>query len=154
MTENEPIHAQIMDNADFLRASPEYRKPSPGIMTRTIHDETMIYAWSPGSNHWFRFMTAVVQLMSTFYILQYVHRNAQITYKLIGISYQNRRQFSPCHCKQLVAQGSHNSERTVLRPLSKTNLPVNCNYLDSGPLRMLMRLPRSASQCPPQMTSI
>jgi hypothetical protein len=58
MTEKEPIHAQIMDKADFLRASPEYRKPSPGIMSRTIHDETMIYAWSPGSNHWFRFMTA------------------------------------------------------------------------------------------------
>ena len=60
MMEKEAIQAQIMDSADFLRARPEYRKPRPGIISKTIHDETMIYAWSPGSNHWFKFMTAVL----------------------------------------------------------------------------------------------
>ena len=42
--EKEAIHAQIIDKADFRRASPEYRKPSPGIISRTMHDETMMYA--------------------------------------------------------------------------------------------------------------
>jgi hypothetical protein len=59
MTENDAIHAHIIDKADFRRASPEYRNPSPGIMRRTIHDETMIYAWSPGENHWLRFVVAI-----------------------------------------------------------------------------------------------
>jgi hypothetical protein len=55
MTEKEPIQAQIMESADFLRARPEYRKPRPGIMSRTMHDATMMKAWSPDWNHWFRF---------------------------------------------------------------------------------------------------
>lgn len=42
--EKEAIQAQIMDKADFRRARPEYRNPRPGIMSRTMHDETMIYA--------------------------------------------------------------------------------------------------------------
>jgi hypothetical protein len=44
MTEKEAIHAQIMDRADLRRARPEYRKPSPGTMINTMHDEIMIYA--------------------------------------------------------------------------------------------------------------
>jgi len=52
------MHAQIIDSADFRRASPEYRNPSPGIINRTMHDETMIYAWSPEENHWFKLTTA------------------------------------------------------------------------------------------------
>jgi hypothetical protein len=36
------MHAQIMERADFLRANPEYRKPRPGIISRTMHEETMI----------------------------------------------------------------------------------------------------------------
>jgi hypothetical protein len=39
-----PMQAQIIDSADFLRANPEYKNPRPGIIIRTIHDETMIYA--------------------------------------------------------------------------------------------------------------
>jgi hypothetical protein len=44
MIEKEPMHAQIMDNADFLLASPEYKNPSPGIMSSTMHEETIMYA--------------------------------------------------------------------------------------------------------------
>jgi hypothetical protein len=51
MTENEPMHAQIMERADFLLANPEYKNPRPGIISRTMHEETIMYAWSPGSNH-------------------------------------------------------------------------------------------------------
>lgn len=51
MIEKDAIHAQIMDSADLRRARPEYRNPSPGTMMRTIHDETIIYAWSPEEYH-------------------------------------------------------------------------------------------------------
>jgi len=40
MTEKEAMHAQIIESADFRRASPEYRKPIPGIMTSTMQEET------------------------------------------------------------------------------------------------------------------
>ena len=42
------MQAHIIERADFLRASPEYRKPRPGTIIKTRHDEIMIYAWSPG----------------------------------------------------------------------------------------------------------
>ena len=42
ITEHEPIQAQSMLRADFRRARPEYRKPRPGIMTRTMAEATMI----------------------------------------------------------------------------------------------------------------
>lgn len=38
-----------MDNADFRRARPEYRKPKPGTIINTIHDEMAIYEMSPVS---------------------------------------------------------------------------------------------------------
>ena len=44
MTDNEPIVAHIILNADFLRASPEYRKPRPGTMTSTMAEATIMYA--------------------------------------------------------------------------------------------------------------
>jgi hypothetical protein len=59
MTEKEPIQAHIIERADFRRASPEYRNPRPGIMSKTMHDATMINAWSPDWYHWFRFVVAV-----------------------------------------------------------------------------------------------
>lgn len=40
MTEKDAMHAHIMESADFRLARPEYRNPSPGIMTKTIHAET------------------------------------------------------------------------------------------------------------------
>lgn len=58
MTEKEAMHAQIMESADFLRARPEYRKPMPGIMTRTMQEQMRMYAWSPDWYHWFRFVVA------------------------------------------------------------------------------------------------
>lgn len=51
MTENEAMQTHIMVNADFRRANPEYRNPSPGIMTTTMAEATIMYAWSPGANH-------------------------------------------------------------------------------------------------------
>ena len=42
MTENEPIQAQIMLSADFLRARPEYKKPRPGIITNTMAEATIM----------------------------------------------------------------------------------------------------------------
>jgi hypothetical protein len=48
-----------MDSADFLRARPEYKNPRPGIMSRTIHDATIMNAWSPDWYHWFKFSVAV-----------------------------------------------------------------------------------------------
>lgn len=47
MTDIEPIHAQIMLNADLRRASPEYKKPRPGTITSTMAEATMMKAWSP-----------------------------------------------------------------------------------------------------------
>lgn len=44
ITEKEAMQAQIMERADFRRAKPEYKKPSPGTMTRTMADATMMYA--------------------------------------------------------------------------------------------------------------
>lgn len=44
MMEQDAMQAQIMLSADFLRASPEYRKPSPGTMINTMADATMMYA--------------------------------------------------------------------------------------------------------------
>jgi hypothetical protein len=44
MIENDPMQAQIIDSADFLRARPEYRKPVPGIITKTIQEATMMNA--------------------------------------------------------------------------------------------------------------
>jgi hypothetical protein len=44
MTLPAAIQAHIIDRADFLRARPEYKKPRPGTMTNTRHDERMIYA--------------------------------------------------------------------------------------------------------------
>ena len=40
MIEKEAIHAQIIDRADLRRARPEYRKPRPGTMTKTIAEQT------------------------------------------------------------------------------------------------------------------
>ena len=44
MIEPAAIQAHIMDRADFLRARPEYKKPRPGTIIRTRHEEMMIYA--------------------------------------------------------------------------------------------------------------
>ena len=41
------MQAHIIDSADFLRARPEYRNPRPGTITKTRHDERMMYAVSP-----------------------------------------------------------------------------------------------------------
>jgi hypothetical protein len=38
----EAIQAQIMLRADLRRAKPEYRKPRPGTMTKTMAEATMI----------------------------------------------------------------------------------------------------------------
>ena len=51
MTEKDAMVTQSMVRADFLLASPEYRKPKPGIMTTTIAEAMMMYAWSPGEYH-------------------------------------------------------------------------------------------------------
>ena len=51
MTEKEAMQAQIMDKADFLRARPEYKNPSPGIMIKTMAEATMMYAESPDWYH-------------------------------------------------------------------------------------------------------
>jgi hypothetical protein len=42
MTEDEAIHAQIIERADLRRARPEYRKPKPGTMIKTMHAEMRI----------------------------------------------------------------------------------------------------------------
>ncbi len=42
MTEKLAIQTQIMVRADFRLASPEYKKPRPGIMTTTIAEATMM----------------------------------------------------------------------------------------------------------------
>lgn len=59
MTDMDIIQAQIMLRADFLRARPEYRKPRPGIMVRTIAEAMMMYAWSPDWYHWLRLVVTV-----------------------------------------------------------------------------------------------
>lgn len=51
MTVPAAIQAQIMLNADFLLASPEYKKPRPGTITSTMAEATMMYAWSPDWYH-------------------------------------------------------------------------------------------------------
>lgn len=51
MTVTAIIHAHISDNADFLRARPEYRKPRPGTMMSTMADAMIMYAWSPDWYH-------------------------------------------------------------------------------------------------------
>lgn len=51
MTEKEAIHAQISDSADFRLARPEYKKPSPGTINKTIAEATMINEVSPESYH-------------------------------------------------------------------------------------------------------
>lgn len=58
MTDMDIIHAQIRLRADFLRARPEYRKPRPGTMIKTMAEATMMYAWSPDWYHWLRLMTS------------------------------------------------------------------------------------------------
>ena len=62
MTEHDAMQAHTMLNADFLRARPEYRKPRPGTMSNTIADATMMKAWSPDWNHWFKFSRPVQEL--------------------------------------------------------------------------------------------
>lgn len=42
MTDMLMQQAQIMLSADLRRARPEYRKPRPGIMTRTMAEATMM----------------------------------------------------------------------------------------------------------------
>ena len=51
MTEKEAMVTQIIVSADFLLANPEYRNPRPGIMTTTMAEATIMYAWSPGEYH-------------------------------------------------------------------------------------------------------
>lgn len=51
MTEKEAMVTHIMVRADFRLASPEYKNPSPGIMTTTMAEAIIIYAWSPGEYH-------------------------------------------------------------------------------------------------------
>lgn len=55
MTDIEAIQAQIILRADFRRARPEYRNPSPGTITITMAEAARIYAWSPDWNHLLRF---------------------------------------------------------------------------------------------------
>lgn len=57
-TLNDITVTQMSDNADFLRARPEYKKAIPGTMSKTIADETMMYAWSPALNGKLRLSTA------------------------------------------------------------------------------------------------
>lgn len=47
MTEYAIMQAHIMDNADFLRARPEYRNPRPGTIKKTMAEPTIMKAWSP-----------------------------------------------------------------------------------------------------------
>ena len=42
MIEKLPMQAQIILKADFLRARPEYKNPSPGIMTTTMAEAMMM----------------------------------------------------------------------------------------------------------------
>ncbi len=58
MTLKAIMQTQIKERADFLRARPEYRKATPGTMIRTMHEATMMKAWSPDWYHWFRFSVA------------------------------------------------------------------------------------------------
>ena len=41
-TADEARTAQINESADFRRASPEYRNPRPGTMTKTMAEPTMM----------------------------------------------------------------------------------------------------------------
>lgn len=60
MTDIEPMQAQIIDSADFRRARPEYRNPSPGTMTKTMAEATIMYAWSPDWNHLLTFSIPII----------------------------------------------------------------------------------------------
>jgi len=90
MTDMDIMQAQIMLRADFLRASPEYKKPRPGTMIRTMAEAMRIYAWSPDWYHWLRLMTsiAVEEAVS--------QTNGE---KRIGqhSTYLNRRHLVVCH---------------------------------------------------------
>lgn len=44
---DEAMHAHIKESADLRLASPEYRKPRPGTMIKTMAEATMMNAWSP-----------------------------------------------------------------------------------------------------------
>jgi hypothetical protein len=59
-TADDPTHAQMRESADFRRAKPEYRNPSPGTIIITIAEQTMMNPTSPCVNHWLRFSVPVV----------------------------------------------------------------------------------------------
>jgi hypothetical protein len=44
ITEHDAMQAQIMLNADFLLARPEYKNPRPGTIISTMAEATMMYA--------------------------------------------------------------------------------------------------------------
>lgn len=62
MTLKDIMTTHRSESADFLRDRPEYRKAIPGTMSRTMHAETMMKAWSPDWYHWFRFSVSKVRM--------------------------------------------------------------------------------------------
>jgi hypothetical protein len=44
MIVDEAMHAHIKERADLRLANPEYRKPSPGIIIKTMAEATMMNA--------------------------------------------------------------------------------------------------------------
>jgi hypothetical protein len=60
-TTDDPTHAQMRDSADLRRAKPEYKKPRPGTMIKTIAEQIRMYPTSPWVNHWLRFSVPVWQ---------------------------------------------------------------------------------------------
>ncbi len=59
MTLKDIMTTQMSERADFLRDRPEYRKAMPGTMSKTMHAEMMMKAWSPDWYHWFKFSVSV-----------------------------------------------------------------------------------------------
>lgn len=63
MTLKDIMTTQIRDKADFLRDRPEYRNAMPGTMSKTMHAETMMKAWSPDWYHWFKFSVPILRVV-------------------------------------------------------------------------------------------